>query len=357
MPGAVIIERGARRQKLARLCQRTGVLPWLGALQSWRGDELRILAYHRVLESMEPDGFTFDLDLVSASQEAFRDQMKLVRRRFDPMRFEEVIDCIDRGRRLPARAVLVTFDDGYDDNYRLAFPVLRELDLSAMFFVSTGHIDSGLPYGYDWLVHMLCTAAVPRFRRPELGMDQEMPASLEGRRALAAVVLDRIKRLDDADQRGLIAGLEREWGMPSAQGDPDCTPMTWDQLREMRRGGMEVGAHSVNHTMLSKVSREEMLSEIDESASTLARELGEPAYAMSYPVGGTDAYNDVVIDAARSAGFRMACTYVTGTGNLRDGLLHALPRLPVERDMELRWFEAMLTLPRVFSYPFRARDL
>ena len=356
MSGATVIQGGARRQKFARLCQRTGVLPWLGALQSWRGDELRILAYHRVLDSAEPEGFTFDLDLVSASQEAFHGQMALVRRKFAPMRFEEVLDYLDRGRKLPLRAVLGTFDDGYDDNYRMAFPVLRDLDMSAMFFVSTGHIDSGLPYGYDWLVHMICTASTPRYREPRLGMDIGMPESLEGRRALAAEVLDRLKRLEDAEQRRLIAGLECDWDERSAEGHPDCRPMSWDQLREMRRAGMEVGAHSVNHTMLSKVSREEMVREIEESAEALARELGERACAMSYPVGGADAYDDVVIDAARAAGFRMACSYVTGVGNVRTTSLHALPRLPVEREMEMRWFEAMVSLPGVFSYPVRERD-
>ena len=79
-----------------------------------------------------------------------------------------MIDALDHGRALPRRAVVVTFDDGYDDNYRVAFPILRELGMPATFFVSTGHIDSGRAYAYDWLVHMIRTVHAARLQVAEL---------------------------------------------------------------------------------------------------------------------------------------------------------------------------------------------
>lgn len=343
-----------RRQKLARLCQRAGLLPGLGRLRDLVREDLRILAYHRVLESIESPGFYFDLDLVSASAERFRAQMTLIRRRFHPLRFEELIACLDKGRRPPPRAVLVTFDDGYDDNYRVAFPILRELDLSAMFFVSTGHVNSGLPYAFDWLVHMLCTTPATRFDAPELGLDGSLPASIAERRVLAATVLDRIKALDDAAQSAFIARLEREWGLRRSSGHADCRPMSWDQLREMQRGGMEIGSHGVDHRMLAKLPVDRLATEVNESKAMIERELGVPAQAMSYPVGGADAFDAGVIAAVRSAGFRLACSYIAGTSALRSESCHALRRLPVERDMDSAWFEAMLTLPEVFGYTSRA---
>ena len=189
-------ERAGRRQLLARWCHRAGVLPLLGRMRLGSGDAVRVLAYHRVLESAEPADFSFDTDLISASADAFRQQMAYLKRHFVPMTFAQVLDHLDQGRRLPRGAVLVTFDDGYDDNYRIAFPILRELGMSAMFFVSTGHIDSGRPYAYDWLVHMVCSTPAARLQAPELGVDWALGPNLGERRAQASELLDRLKSLE-----------------------------------------------------------------------------------------------------------------------------------------------------------------
>ena len=85
-----------------------------------------------------------------------------------------------------------------------AYPILRELGMSAMFFVSTGHIDSGMPYEYDWLVHMVCTTTAPTMDIPELDVAWELPASLEGRRGIAARLLEHLKSFDAVTQEAAI---------------------------------------------------------------------------------------------------------------------------------------------------------
>jgi peptidoglycan/xylan/chitin deacetylase (PgdA/CDA1 family) len=319
-----------------------------------RGD-LRILAYHRVLETEAGAGFDFDPALVSASAVQFRAQMTLVKRRFHPVRLVDLLIAKDGGRPLPSNALVVTFDDGYDDNYRIAFPILRELGVPATFFVSTGHIDTGLPYAYDWLVYMVNRTTATRLTIPELALDIELPRDRASRLALATQLLDRIKSLGDAQQSAVIARLEREWSLPRSVGHPDCRPMTWDQLREMQAAGMEIGAHGVHHRMLAKLPRAEMVDEINASKAMLDRHLGTSVATMSYPVGGNDAFDHEVIAAARTAGFRLACSYMTGTSRLDPEHAFRLRRLPVESDMDLRWFAAMTAWPEMFSYPSRSR--
>lgn len=347
---------GGRRERLARLCRRTGALSVLGGMRALLRRDVRILAYHRVLESAQPDGFEFDVELISASAAAFREQMLLVRRNFHPLRFDELLACIDSGRAPPRKSVLVTFDDGYDDNYRVAWPILRDLGMSAMFFVSTGHIDSGMPYAYDWLVHMLCATPERALALPEIDMREHVSGPPAMRRALAGKLLDRIKALDAPLQEALIARLEGEWGMARRHGHADCRPMTWAQLREMQRGGMEVGSHGVHHRMLAKLSRTQIEAELWGSAKTLRRELGVAAQVLSYPVGGLDAFDGVVVEAARAAGYRMACSYLAGTSALGVATRYAMPRLPVERQMDPAWFEAMMVAPEVFCYSSRHRQ-
>lgn len=344
-----------RRQRLARLCHGTRLALPLARLRALLRDDLRILAYHRVLESVEPSGFDFDLELISASAERFRNQMAFLRRHFHPLRFDEVLARVESGRSLPSRAVLVTFDDGYEDNHRVAFPILKDLGMSAMFFVSTGHIDSGMPYAYDWLVHMICTTQATRLDAPELALEARLPDSMGGRRALAVDVLDRLKSLDESSQAAFMARLEGEWGLSRASGNDDCRPMTWDQVREMHAAGMEIGSHGVRHRMLAKLPAAQMAEEICESKATLDRELGISADVLSYPVGGPDAFDAQVVEIARMAGFRMACSYIAGTSTVRPESRYSMRRLPVERSMDMPWFEAMVSVPEVFGYPSRLR--
>ena len=350
------VAASGRRPRLARLCRRSGLLPLAGRLRGLFREDVRILAYHRVLDSADPEGFSFDVDLISASADAFREQMKLAKRRFQPMRFDELADCLDRGRRPPPRALLVTFDDGYDDNHRIAFPILSELGLSAMFFVCTDHIASGMPYAYDWLVHMLCSTGVERLEVPELGLHMPLPQDLAGRRAIARTALDRIKTLDAVAQEALIARLEREWQLPRTQGHPFCRPMSWADLREMRRGGMEIGSHGIGHRMLAKLPPAEMRREVAGSREALERELGERVDVISYPVGGPDAYDEDVMHATRQAGYRLACSYRAGTDAATSATRYDMRRLPIERQMDASWFEAMMALPEAFSYRSRYRN-
>jgi len=330
------------------------VLPGLTSLRRVLREDLRILAYHRVLEVADPDAFVFDLNEISASPDQFREQMRLVKRRYNPISFHELIAATDAGRPLPPRPLIITFDDGYDDNYHVAFPILRELGLSAMFFVSTGHIDTGKPYAYDWLVHMVCRTPATRLQVDELAFDQPLPASLAGRRVLARELLFHLKALDATTQAAVIARLGDLWGM-QPQVHAQCRPMTWDQLREMHAAGMEIGSHGVYHHILAKLSPADMAVEVSESMRTLAREIGAPIEVLSYPVGGPDSYNEQVIEATRQAGFRMACNYVTGVNRLPATARYELQRLSVESEMDIDWFAAMTSLPEIFAHPKRVR--
>ena len=345
-----------KRARLARLAHRAGVLPVLGTARALVRRDVRILAYHRVLDVRRERDFDFDLDLVSAGAEQFREQLKWLKRHYAPLRFDEWQQATARGRRPPRNAVLLTFDDGYDDNYRIAFPILREVGLSAMFFLATGHIDDGRPYAYDWLVYMLLNTGAESFEAPELGFDAPVPVpprhDREGRRRLAATLLLKLKHADEAVERSFQHRLMAEWGMPRDTAHADCRPMNWDQVREMHAGGMEIGSHAVTHRMLRKLDDGELAGELEGSRRRLREELGADCTVISYPVGGTLAYDARVMAAARAAGYRVGCGYIGGARTLTPVDAFELGRLPIERDMDLAWFAATVALPELFSHGF-----
>jgi peptidoglycan/xylan/chitin deacetylase (PgdA/CDA1 family) len=345
------------RGRVAELCYSTGALHPLQRVRSWWQKDLRILAYHRVMPLPDPATYDFDLELISTTPERFRAQMLHLKQHFLPLRLRDVAAALDAGDSLPPDAVVVTFDDGYDDNYRIAYPILHELGIPATFFVSTGHIDTGKPFGYDWLVHMILLTTAPRLVLPELGMDVPMPRDRDLRRALAGTVLQNMKSIDAIAQEAMIKRLEHEWQLPSDNTEPaDCRPMTWTQLREMHAAGFEIGSHGVHHRMLAKLSRDRMKDEVRQSKATLERELDAPASLMSYPVGGDRAFDAEVMSATREAGFQLAVCYICGTNPQPASNRYALNRLPVERMMGPGWFAAMLALPSLVSYPTINRE-
>ena len=342
-----------RRERLARRAQSLGLLPLLRWIRGWSRHDLRVIAYHRVRDM--DAGFHFDPMLVSALPEVFREQMRYIATHFHPVGSAEVIAALDGGASLPRNAVLVTFDDGYDDNFHVAFPILRELGVPATFFVSTGHIDSGKPYVYDWLAYMVRSTTAPRLQVAALGIDQPFPDDPARRVLLVDHLLDRLKYLDDAGQQEVITTLEQAWNLPRLTGHVDCRPMTWDQLRAMQAAGMTIGGHGSHHRMLAKLPDRILCEEINDCQARLTAELGTPALTISYPVGGPDAYDERVIAAVRAAGFRLGFTYINGCNRWPLTERFSLRRMAIERSADMGWFPAMMAVPELFSHPSIAR--
>jgi hypothetical protein len=138
---------------------------------TWGVDRLTVLGYHRVAEA-DPDAAP---GLISATPEQFAAQMDHVQRWFTPIALMDLLDYVIEGRRLPERPLLITFDDGYRDNFDVALPVLRARGLPAVLFVTTGLVDSaGLPW-WDraW-------RALERCRRPAAELPEIGPVELGG---------------------------------------------------------------------------------------------------------------------------------------------------------------------------------
>jgi peptidoglycan/xylan/chitin deacetylase (PgdA/CDA1 family) len=347
-----------KRQRAARYADRAGLLPIVSRVRSVFARDLRILAYHRVLPLDDLDTYEFDPDLVSASAAAFRRQMRFVADRFRPLSFRELAARLDRGLGIERDSIIVTFDDGYEDNYSVAFPILRECGVPATFFLATGHVDRGSPYRYDWLAHALLSGN-GYLRVAEIGLECALPQTRTQRVALVTTMLHRIKALSQSDQDVVIERSCAELGLPIPAQHPHCRPMQWHQAREMAQAGMEIGSHGVTHRMLAKLDHADIVRELVESKASIERETGTAVCVVSYPVGGNDAFDRRVIEAAQSAGYRYACSYISGTNSPRTWNTYALRRLAVEWYTDDAAFRALLALPELFSYatPDRRRRM
>ncbi len=329
------------RDFAAFVLEKSG-LGWLMRLcKAWPG--LVVLAYHRIGDGASSP---FDRGLWSATPEAFSAQVAFLKRHFDVIGPRDL--ALIQGKS-HGRYALITFDDGYRDNYALAFPILRAHGVGAIFFLSTGFLDHPRPSWWDeiaWMVRISSRGRIESNRwlptAVTLDKHDQEPAIYSLLRTYKSLPGDATE--DYLDFLGEATGSGR---CPRSSGSD--TWMTWEMVREMRSAGMWFGGHTVHHPILAQLPREQQQREISGCGRRLAEELGEPMTIFSYPVGGPQAFNADTRSCLVDQGVKFAFSYYGGYQKLVGWDPYNLRRLPVEGDINRNLFRATATFPRIFA--------
>jgi|SRR5581483_3731498 len=288
-----------------------------------------ILRYHSV--STQADGTHLCLDPgLAVSPEHFDGQCAYLARHYRVISLDEMVDRLQNGRSLPPKAVALTFDDGYLDNYTHAFPILRSHGLTATFYVSTGCIDNRVTLWTGLLRFCVFTSTVPVLElRSPIALRLPIATEAQRRDAFTRLVIT-MKNIPTADRLALLEEVRRAGDID------DLSPlssimMSWDQVREMAHGGQSIGAHTITHPNLPNATPDEARREIFGSRDELASELGMPIRHFSYPNGRGSAHlTDFVKALVRDAGFDSSTTSITGSVQAGDDLF-ALRRIGIYR--------------------------
>jgi len=339
-----------KKTLLARCLVAGRVLSPLARIRAACRADIPILAYHRIWDIEDEDAFPFDVELVSAGTADFRWQMEYVRQNFDPITFATLLQILDGERPSPPKPVIITFDDGFDDNFQHAFPILNALDIPATIFLATGFIDGEQTFWYDRLAHLILRAPARELTISGLTGPVRLLGDVSSRRQALRSVLSELKRVENAQRLDVLASLERELGNSQYAGAAyESRPLNWNQIREMAHCGIEFGSHTVTHPILSNLTDKELDFELVKSRRDIESQIGKSVPAICYPVGGPSAFNDRVRTAAQRAGYRLGVSYIPGTNPLRDLDHYGLRRQHVERYTDRAYFAAMLGLPEAFN--------
>lgn len=326
----------------------TGGMALARAMAYLRKSQLLILAYHRVLDAGAEERWPFDIELVSASREQFDWQLRYLKEHYDVITFRDVIAAMDGGPKLPRHPVIITFDDGFSDNYEHAFPLLRDHGIPATFFISTDYIGSDRTFWFDRIAALMLVMPTRALTLPELEAPLPAAGDIASRRAATEKLLQVLKAVPDARRIAILEQADREWGDRLAPSNNRLSqPMTWDQVRTMQDGGMEFGSHTHTHPILSRLEPAQLESELTDSRRILERELGRRCEVISYPVGMGEAVDGEVSAAAMRAGYRLGCTYETGTNALPKQAVFDMRRQHVERYVSREHFKMLLALPQL----------
>jgi peptidoglycan/xylan/chitin deacetylase (PgdA/CDA1 family) len=332
--------RMSKTERFARFADITGVAGVLRRLGAWTG--VLVFNYHRI---GCVDG-SYDAGIWDAAPATFEQQVRLLEREFDVISPVELEAAVRGGT---GRYVMLTFDDGYRDNFTEALPVLRAHGLPATFFVTTRFLDTRQIAWWDeiaWIVH----AAQGR----ELNMRPwvKRPLSIEQRPRQDAVrtLIGLCSSLPQEEQENLLDRLAEaaQTGRHRPGGD---FWMTWDQVRELRAAGMHIGGHSVSHPQLAALSTDAQYREITGCQARLEAELGEPMRYFSYPFGSRESFAMSTREILDASGVELAFSFYGGSQRCDDWDRLDVRRCCVGATVSAERFALMVTMPQVFARP------
>jgi len=273
-----------------------------------------VINYHRVLRASEP------LLASEPDVQAFRWQMELLARCFRVMPLSEALRAVAAGR-VPERAVCITFDDGYRSVHELALPVLREFKLPATVFVTSGYIGQGSMWN-DRIIDAVQALPPGRLDLEDAGLGSYVLHGPGQRKEALELLIERCKYLPPAARDALVERLARMAG----DALPHDPMLTRDMILDLNRNGVEIGAHTVSHPILTSLDDDSARREIVGGKQELEAILGKPVRLFAYPNGkvGKD-YDARHVAMVREAGFDAAFTTAAGAvGRGQD--LFQLPR-------------------------------
>ena len=295
-----------KRNTCSQIAARSGVLPLLERLA--RRDALLVFNYHRIGDA---GSTALDSGVYSATTAEFEWQMRYLRKRFSILSLDEVNELADGWGKARGPRVLITFDDGYKDNYELAFPILRALGVPAVFFLVSSYLDNPRIPWWDKIAYWVRSSQRTslRINYPKA---RELPLPAGQRRETIRTLLKLFKSQVTQDPERFLRELEAECGPVPALPEAASLFVNRSEAREMIAGGMAIGSHTRSHAILSKLEPAAQLAELVESKTILSRECGTEVTALAFPVGGRKDFTPVTCELAAKAGYRTAYSFYGG---------------------------------------------
>jgi peptidoglycan/xylan/chitin deacetylase (PgdA/CDA1 family) len=281
-------------------------------------DSITVIGYHRVVSDIKQAEENSIFGLV-VSAETFREHCRILKENYDVISLEDTSWFLQNNSNPSRPKAVITFDDGYLDNYEVAYPILREFDLPATIFLPTSLIGTDEILAHDkafWLSKVALERKLPLEKiLAETKLEKTVINSLT--KAKDALTLsDAIVYLPSPERDRIIDGLEK--ALEITQYPAEYQLMNWEMAREMEQNRISFGVHSATHPVLPLESDHTFETEIFESKQVLERELKTEAVSFAYPNGK---YNARVLAQIVNAGYKIGVTTEKRVNKSGDDLL------------------------------------
>ena len=275
-----------------------------------------ILLYHKVDYNAAP------FFGAAVRPDVFERQIRFLKRHYKIVDLSALNQLEQLDRTSTSDLIVITFDDGYRNNYRYAAPILKKYDVQATIFLATDYIGNNQLLWHDKLSWILYTAvSVPERKKlirselsPEIIREVErfLAADSSGRVSILRSLVALLKAYSAQERGEVIKRLAEACRVNTWPGDDERPMLSWDEVIEMSKYGISFGSHSMSHPVLSDISVEEARREIVESKNIIEEQIQKPVTTFAYPYGKYRDYTDEVTKVLFDEGFEYACTTTVG---------------------------------------------
>jgi peptidoglycan/xylan/chitin deacetylase (PgdA/CDA1 family) len=328
----------------------TGALYYSGALNLLRrsrgnGHEPQVcpfvvLLYHRV---------NFDNDPFSPAVpvKVFDAQMRYLAKNFRVRPLMEILGRIKNGSGVEPWTIAITFDDGYRDNYLCAHPILQKYQLPATLFVATGFVETNLLMWNDQLAWALKNTGLKKVVCRVGSRDMTLSLETEGHKLQSlTLLLEELKTHSENDKNVFLENIIYQLGNKKQQ--PLHLMLDWRELHTMAAQGWDIGSHTVNHLILTKVADSRAAEELRVSKEVIERKLQRAVALCAYPNGKKSDFDSKIKVVAENCGYQGAVTTLPGI-NTSEVDFFQLQRWSV-------WEQFLPTLACKLNYEYRRTD-
>jgi len=284
----------------------------------------RILMYHRFSDPVPLEA-----------------QCVYLKQHYELLSMLELSEHLQSGQTFPPNSVVITVDDGYRDFLKVAFPIFSRYGIPVTVFLVTDFLDGKvwlwpdvLKYSFEHTSHSRVAIEIANGHHRSLPLD-----SSASRLQAARLAIEEAKKLMNRDRSFFVENLKEKLQVKLPQEAPDLyQPLHWDEVRTLARSGVEFGAHTRTHPILSKMlDNRELRDEIFGSKKRIEDELSLPVFHFCYPNGRAADIGDAAVEVVRGANFRTAVTTEGGL-NLKCSNRLLLRRIGVEPDLPELYF-------------------
>ena len=270
-----------------------------------------ILAYHRFVDDRSV--YLSKGPVMHHQIREFEKEIAYLRKHYDILSIDDAVGTIKSRRGFARPAVVLTFDDGYLDNYTLAYPVLRKYNVPATIYLTTGLIGTSERTWPDRIELALLETSVRQFAHPELFGGSPICISSKAEKEKVCLDIGQTLKPMPYDMRvKILEEVLESLGLNGKGEGISRTMLNWDEVKEMVANGITFGSHSHTHPILSKMPLEEAKEEICLSKKIIEQNLGIEVKHFAIPNGGKDDFSDVLRDYCREIGFESVVTLIYG---------------------------------------------